>query len=307
MKHLDTELLVDGDASVLSVRHLLAQVWAGRLWIVASALLVSAACTAAAFLMTPKYRASVVLSPVVIEGAAGGGLGSALGQISGLASLAGIAMGSSNQGVDEALAVLRSREFTESFVQELNLMPVLYSGLWDAEAGAWRPDVEKTPTSWMAYRYFDRSIRSIKQDKATGLVTLTIDWRDRELTAEWANRLVQKLNSEMRERAIEQSKASMGFLREELANTSDVGTRDAINRLIESQVRQRMLANVKPDYAFRVIDKALAPDADDVVSPNKLLLIAGGPVVGVLLGAFLVLVFRRSRGSDGASFWQEAG
>ncbi len=280
-----TERWINDDDTV-DLGVLIARLWARKWWIIASVLLFTAIAAVIAFTSTRIYRASVVLVPANSDG--GDGLDGALGQLGGLASLAGLKIGSSGLQIEEALAVLRSREFTENFIRERNLMPVLYEKSWDAKEQRWLPEV-KPPTSAQAYKYFHKGIRTIVQDKKTNLVTMHIDWKDGGEAAEWANELVARLNGEMRARAIAQANASLGYLEKELQVTSVVGTRDSINRLIESQIKQRMLATVTQQYTFRIVDKAMAPDLDDPLRPNKLLLLAGGIALGGILGICGVL------------------
>jgi uncharacterized protein involved in exopolysaccharide biosynthesis len=166
-------------------------------------------------------------------------------------------------------------------------MPVLFPAKWDARAQQWLPGA-KPPTPAQANRLFNKRVRSITQDKKTGLVTVNIDWRDGGLAAQWANALIQRLNSEMRSRAIANADASVGYLEKELQNTNVVTTREAINRLIESQIKRRMLANVTQEYSFRVVDRAMAPDRDDPLWPNKPLLLAAGLLAGGVLGVLIV-------------------
>src|SRR5689334_3489879 len=78
-------------------------------WIIASIIVVTVACLAAAFLLTPVYRATTVVMDASVDRVGGDGLGTALGALGGLASLAGLG-GSSGGQIEEALAVLRSRE-----------------------------------------------------------------------------------------------------------------------------------------------------------------------------------------------------
>jgi uncharacterized protein involved in exopolysaccharide biosynthesis len=217
--------------------------------------------------------------------------------LGGLASLAGISLKSGDIETEQALAILRSRQFTEAFISEHALMPKLFAKQWDATAGTWKTG-RKPPTPAKAYEYFDRRVRSIVQDKKTGLVRLQIEWRDPEEAALWANSLVERLNRETRTRAIEKADASLGYLREELKGTSISEVRDAINRLVEAQIKQRMLANVTSEYAFRIVDRALPADRDDPIWPKKLLLIAGGPVLGgflALIGVLLVASVSRQQ------------
>lgn len=267
-----------------------AAIWVRKWWVATSVLLCTGAFATAAFLMTPVYRASVVLVAAdTARNGLGGALGSALGQFGGLASLAGIDVSGGGMSQEEALAVLKSREFTEKFILDRNLMPQLFADEWDAASGKWKSSQEKPPTPGKAYRFFDKKVRSISQDKKTGLVTLQIDWTDRKQAAAWANELAERLNAEMRSRAIEMVDASIGYLERELEKTRVVATRDAISRLIEAQVRQRMIATVMREYSFRIVDKAMVADADDPVRPKRLILIVAGFGIGMVLGVALAL------------------
>jgi hypothetical protein len=97
----------------------------------------------------------------------------------------------------------------------------------------------------------------------------------------------------MQNRAITEANESLGFLERELSTTTIVDTRDAIGRLIESQVNQRMLANVTEEYALRVVDEALPPDIDDPVRPQRLFLAAISGAVGLMVAILICVVARR--------------
>ena len=133
-------------------------------------------------------------------------------------------------------------------------------------------------------------VRFWYEEKKTGLVNVQIDWTDPQEAADWANELVRRLNAEMRSRAIAKSNASLGYLEDELKTTLEVATREAINRLIEAQIKQRMVANVTTEYAFRIVDRAMASDPDDPEKPKKIILIALGPIAGLAIGVVAVLL-----------------
>jgi uncharacterized protein involved in exopolysaccharide biosynthesis len=276
------------EEGTLDLRELFVELWRQRWWIVLSAVLFTAVMTTVAVVMTPIYRAQVLVMPADPNSLAGS-MGSALGQIGGLAALAGVSLGAGdNAATQEALAVLDSREFIERFIADLNLMPKLFAERWDESTQQWKVPPEKRPTITTGYRYFDR-LSDVTQDKKTGLITLKIEWSDPQEAANWANELVRRVNAEMRARAIHKAEASVAFLEKELLSTTQVGTRDAINRLIEAQIRQRMLASVSEESVFRVVDRALPPEPGDPVRPRKVLLIAGGPVLGFIFGLIAVL------------------
>ena len=64
----------------------------------------------------------------------------------------------------------------------------MFPGKWDAEKKKWK-DRNDVPTDWEAFRMFDKNIRLVSVDRKSGLVTLTIDWKDPALAAAWANSL----------------------------------------------------------------------------------------------------------------------
>ncbi len=266
-----------------------------RAWLI---LLVSLLCggimTGLAFWLTPIYRGTAILAPAHSDKSGlGSGLGSALGSVEGFAALAGIGLSSDDAATDEALAVLKSQELTQTFIEQNHLMPELFPNLWDKRTNNWKADIKKIPTLARGYRSFDK-IRKIERDVKTGLITLTIDWKDRLKAADWTNGLVRLLNDEMRRRAIVDADASVGYLQKEYLTVPDVSTREAISRLMESQIKQQMLAHVTQEYALRVINKALPADTDAPVRPIKILFLAFGLFFGVLVGiAVALMLYRR--------------
>jgi uncharacterized protein involved in exopolysaccharide biosynthesis len=279
------------DDGEMNLRAMIGKVMAKKWWIIASVVLFTGAFIAAAILLTPIYRASTVLIPAKNDkdlDSGGGGLGGG-GGIGGVASLVGINLGGGDSATEEALGVLKSHQFTDKFIKDLNLIPVLYAKIWDAQAQKWKVDEKHQPTPARAFKLFDKKIRTIVPEKKTSLITLNIDWTDRIAAAAWANELVRRLNLEMRQRETARADAAVGYLEKEFETTNAVATREAIGRLIEAQVRQRMYAVVTPEFAFRIIDVAQPPDRDDRLFPNKFLMAILGPFVGLIFGVVCVL------------------
>jgi len=276
----------DGDIDLGAVGRTL---WSKRTWIALSVVVFAVPFVAVAYLTDPVYRVSTVLVDARADSSGVSSLATALNQLGGLASIARVNIPAGGTQVDEALAVMKSREFTERFIEDERLMPELFPESWDADAGRWKGPQEQWPALVQGYKAFD-AVRQATQAGRGGLITVTVEWTDPVIATKWANALVAHLNSEMRERAIASTNRSVSYLEKELAATSAVETRMAINRLMETQINQRMLANVTQEYAFRVVEKALPPEADDIVRPRKLALIAIGPTIGFIFGVFAVLV-----------------
>jgi uncharacterized protein involved in exopolysaccharide biosynthesis len=274
----------------IDLRAVVATIRAHRWWLIISTVLFAGLFMAAAFMMTPVYRSTAVLVPASADRSGMGSLDSALGGLGGLISLAGIDIGSGSVATEEALAVLTSREFTENFIRDENLMPVLFADQWDPDAQKWKGEEADWPTAADAFRYFDGTIRTVSRDNQRGLINIEIEWKEPEQAALWANELVRRVNEEMRMRAIESTTASLAYLEKELLATSIVESRTAIGRLMEAQINRRMFANVTEEYVFRIAGKALPPDRKDVVRPRKLLMSLLGVAIGLTVGVLAALI-----------------
>jgi uncharacterized protein involved in exopolysaccharide biosynthesis len=254
---------------------------------------ITVACTAiaaaAAFLMTPVYQAAVLLAPAKDEQK--GVIDSLAGSFGGIAELAGVSLGGGGSSKDEAIALLQSKMLTLQFIQDENLLPVLFARKWDAERGEWDVgDREDIPTLGDGYRLWDEDIRAVETSTTSTLITLTIDWKDRQQAARWATELVRRANELMRERAIAEARRSLEYLNEGLTRTSIVAVQQAIHSVMETQVKTMALAKVREEYYFRVIDPAVVPDADDFVRPQRVLMIIGGFLGGAILALITVIM-----------------
>jgi uncharacterized protein involved in exopolysaccharide biosynthesis len=233
----------------------------------------------AAWVIPNSYRANIVVSAVTNtpgSGGAGGGLGSMVSQFSGLASLAGLAIGGDSKKF-ESVAVLQSEALIEGYIRDNDLLPVLYPKLWDAAGKRWKvSDPKKVPTVWKATQRFKRSIANVSTDTKTGLVTLTITWKDAHLAAKWANDLVKRTNDDLRGKAIVESDRNIAYLNTEVVKTDVVGVKTAIFSVLQNEISKEMLARGSDEYALKVVDPAFAPE--DPYSPQ--------PVMWVLIGIF---------------------
>jgi len=276
-----TRALIQDDAvSLKEVVRLLQR----RKWLVGLVILAFGGLAALAAWLTPKtYRATIVVAVATNTPGSGqmGGVGAAVSQFSGLASLAGLALGGDSHRA-ESVAVLQSEALTEDYIRDNNLLPVLYAKLWDASAKRWKPtDPEEMPTVWKAAQRFKRSIANVSTETKTGLVNLTVTWYDAKLAAKWANDLVAKTNDRLRSKAIVESERNVSFLNIEAAKTDVVGVKTAIYSVLQNEISKEMLARGSDEYALKVVDAAVAPEVP--YSPQPVMWVAIGLFGGMLI------------------------
>lgn len=287
------------------------QVLMANKWLISSAALsVAVVALVISLLMTPIYRAESLLSPVE-QGGARGGLSGLVGQFGGLADLAGISLPGSGD-VETALATLQSRDFLVRFIRDETLKPVLFSDDWDKDKNAWierGPSVAERieemmrlsgpvlassnlapgePSDWDAFELLHDEMLHVSQDNRTGLVTVAVEWEDPALAADWTNQLIERVNSDLRRRAVEEAERSIAFLRAQVEETSLADLRSVLFRLIEEHTKNITLARVNEEYAFKVIDPAVPPE--NRVHPRRGLMVLLGLLFGGVSAVFLVMV-----------------
>ena len=211
------------------------------------------------------------------------------GRIGGLAPLAGLS-GDVGGGRAEAIATLKSRQLSTSFILDNNMLPELFPERWDAQQEDWKVESSSVPTMAEAYERFDKDVRRVNEDRTTGMISVSILGPNRQKVAQWANSLVHAANDYLRNRAIDEARKSVRFLEEQLARTTILEVRQAMNDLVEAQISKAALASTRDDYAFRVIDPAIEPEVDEIVRPKRVLIVALGSVFGLACGFMLALL-----------------
>ncbi len=275
----------------IDLKDVLLCLWAGKWWIVTAALTGGLSAGMLALVVPERYEATVLLSPASNAGDGGaGGFGALASRFGGLASLAGISVGA-DTSKEETTAYLRSETIVESYIRENDLLPVLYPKLWNSSTSKWTTsDKADEPTVWKGTRLFRSQILTVAKDAKTGLITLTIRWKDPESAARWANGLVEMGNSHLRQRAIRDSERNIEYLNAEAAKTSAVEARQAIYAVLQNEINKAMLARGSQEYAYKVIDPGTA--AELPVSPKIRLWIGMGVIAGGLASILLLLLRR---------------
>jgi uncharacterized protein involved in exopolysaccharide biosynthesis len=262
-----------------------------RPWLVAAIVIGSAALAySVSFLFTPVYRAQVVVMPQTDQDMdrAMGSVSTLTNELGGLAALAGLdSMGS--QKKNEAIEVLRARATTAQLIGQDGLMPILYEKLWDKSRNAWRDGV-RVPSMTEAVDRFQKKVRVITEDRRTGTVTLDVTWRDPQLATKWATDLITLVNARMRQTAETEADRTLRYLDGEIARTQAVEMQAVLFRLVATQLRKKLLAEVRDEYAFKMIDPATVPDLRRPDFPNRPLFAALGVLVGLIAALVVVMV-----------------
>ncbi len=275
----------EAEISLLDLWQVISKYWLLILGVTLSVIMLAGL---ASWLKVPLYRAEVLLAPVTGQDGSNRYPQSfkAFGNI---AALAGVGLNRGDKK-SESLATLKSRRFNEQFIKDNKLDRILFSDRWDEKNKRWNDsDNTEIPTLWDSYKVFDKRVRYIREDRNTGLVTLSIEWEDPGIAAQWANELVSSVNHDLRQQTVEASNQAIAYLQEQLSRTSVVELQQVLHQLTESEMKKIIFANINEAYAFKVIDPATAPEEPFNIRwlPTFVLSITFGLILGIVLALIL--------------------
>ncbi|WP_104041579.1 Wzz/FepE/Etk N-terminal domain-containing protein [Vibrio hyugaensis] len=297
--------LQHGDDEI-DLRELFGALWKSK-WIVIATTFVFAVGAVLYALSLPNiYKSDALLAPA--ESSNGGGLSKMAGQLGGLAALAGVNLGAGESSqTDLAVQVMKSRQFVEAFINKHDLLvPLMAAKDWDLannklildeelynpNTGEWLREPNglrgSTPTAQEAFEVFNKEVLSIKQDKESGLYTVSAKYYSPYVAQQWVNWLIEDINKVMRERTIAETSQNLAYLNTQLQKTAVADMQSTFYKLIEEQTKSLMLAEVQEEFVFKVVDPAVVPELKD--GPKRALICVLGTLLGGMLGVAIVLI-----------------
>lgn len=302
----DAEFTRQSADDEIDLRELASILWGGKKVIIAITFIFACASVAVALSMPNIYKSEALLAPA--EEQQNGGLAGLAGQFGGLASMAGINLGSS-AGTDKtalAIEVMKSRKFTSDFIQKHEILPDLMavdkwnlsdnkitydSEVYDSNSEQWLRDVtppkQPKPSMQEAYKEFSK-IFSVSSDKESGLVTVAIEHQSPYVAKQWVDWLVADINDVMRQRDVKEAKRSAEYLEKQIEQTNVADIRTVLYKLVEEQAKTIMFAEVRDEYVFKTVDPAVA--SEQKFKPKRALICVLGTLLGGMLAIFVVLI-----------------
>ena len=241
------------------------------------------------------YKAEVLMIPAS-GGISGSGLSNRLG---GLADMAGVSLGGSSAGAEgeQALARLKTRSFLTKHIKEKNLKPILFADQWDRVEKKW---IDKEPSDRDSAELLKNMIEAGSHPRSkAGLASLSIEWKNPHnpnKIADIANNLVSSINSHAKDRAILEARDSISFLEKELEQTSIVNSQTILYSLIEQQMGKIMMANIRDEFVFKIIDPAVVPKHAETKPISMVVFI--GLILGIFLASFLAISVNYFKGQS---------
>jgi uncharacterized protein involved in exopolysaccharide biosynthesis len=297
----------------IDLRELFGALWAGSRKIIAITAVFAFVSVIYALSLSDQYKATVLLAPAQSDSS---DLSGALGQLGGLASLAGVDIGGGDSSEAQmAQEIMKSWSFIDVFIAENNISVEVYAAegwsrgsnelqidddIYDAETKTWLVENDNTgevgpPSSWVLFEAFSERL-VVSENKKSGLVSVSIEYYSPQIAKQWLDMYVAAINAHMQQRQMEKVTNNINYLQAQIENTSIAEMREVFYTIIAEQTKNKMLAEASPEYAFVAVSPSMVPEEKS--QPERAFICIIGTLLGGILSVLLVLVMHYARKSD---------
>ncbi|NOY39735.1 MAG: hypothetical protein GXO95_05810 [Nitrospirae bacterium] len=284
-----------------------------RKWLIIILVLVTVFATAIISLLeTNIYQSRAVIAPVSDSGGKARRLAALASRFTGMPRITLPGTASSS----EIIALLNSNILREKIIRRYNLLPVLFYEQWDEGKKEWKKDdsfdfnpfkligsivkvirpedkvalkkekeeEEGIPSMWDGLRALDNMVR-VNDNIDRNTIEISVDFYDPEKAAAIVEDFLTTLNSHMSEEAKRVANTNRRYLEDQLKSTADPLIKQKLYNLIAHQVETSMMAEVKENFAFKVLDPPTVPDRK--IKPKRSLMVILSFLLSLFAGIFL--------------------
>lgn len=283
--------------AALILRWIIKDIWK----IIGLGVIFSVVAVVYALSLPNEYSSSVVTASNMAEGKRS----AALGNLGGLASLAGVNIGGSSETYSPEVLqkMLTSTSILSSFAKKNDLVPEVmaiegYSlqeraftyntDIFNPETRTWHRKVAYPASSTPSDSEIAHALRrnlSVTYDRATKLITVGYTSLSPEFSQELVTKLVAHLNNVVREKEVVSANNTIDYIEQTLVKTSSIEVKTALQSILEEQYKTSTLAQTRPDYALMTVEPAALPFEKS--GPSRavicLMIVVGGVGGSVLL------------------------
>ena len=308
--NIQNDIQYDDD---IDLRELFGILWAGSRKIIAITVVFAFVSVIYALSLPNQYNAKSLLAPAQSDNS---DLSGALGQLGGLASLAGVDIGGGKSTEAQmAQEIMKSWSFIEGFIVDNDLADELCAvqgwskesnellindSVYDTENKQWfkknnECGVTGPPSSWILFETFSERL-VVSENKKTGLVSVSIEYYSPQIAKQWLDMYVAAINAHMQQRQMTKVTNNINYLQAQIEKTSIAEMREVFYNIIEEQTKNKMVAEASPEYAFVAVSPSMVPEQKS--QPQRALICILGTLLGGVLSVLLVLVMNYVRKSD---------
>jgi len=235
-------------------------------------------------LATRIYQSKAVIMPVAQQSEQGG--------MSAIAAQFGLSTPSTSN-VSELINLLKSNILMERVIKKNDLLSVFFK----KEELKNIPDDIKT---WKGIRTL-KGVFSVNDNKREGIIELSAEFKDPKIAKDIINYMLTELTNYMSSEAKRVAETNRKYLETLIDKNADPLIRQKIYSLIAKQIEISMMAEVKENFAFKVIDPPKVPDRR--IKPKRTQTVILAFIISLFAGIFIAFFMEyvenvKKRGRD---------
>jgi uncharacterized protein involved in exopolysaccharide biosynthesis len=277
----------------LNIFELIKIIWFKKFQIVAITFLIALASIIYALSLDNYYESSATTQT-------SGNNNNLMSGYTGIAAIAGINLPQETTNYrDLSIEIAQSRDFLKLLISNYNnitqmLIAVDYydvdkkaiifnKNLYNESNNNW---VNGEPKFIDTYKAF-RNIVSISYNKKTEFITISAEHQSPEFAQFLVNIMIKEINNIIRENDLIESVSALDFLNTEYKNSKINPVKVSISTLIESQLRKKMMTEIRVEYALKIVDSAFLPEEKSKPARGSMVIIYS--FIGFLLSLILII------------------
>ena len=224
-------------------------------------------------LATPVYEARAVITPIAQNQQ------SSQFAFASIASQFGI-LPNQSPNTSEIVSLLKSNIIRERTIKKYNLLSVFFP------KGFSRGTTENEKI-WKGLRYMDGNLR-INLKQKDNVIEVSMRYRSPQRAADIVGYILSELTEYMSSEAKRVAETNRKYLEAQIDKTPDPFIRAKIYGLIAQQIETATMAEVKENFAFKVLDPPLTPDKK--ISPKRTQMVIVAFFVSLFAAVFAAFV-----------------
>ena len=233
----------------------------------------------------------------------------ALGGYSGLAGLAGINLPS---GGDEGNSVKAIQKISSLSFFEDNILTNIYlpdlmaikswssktnivvfdENIYDTSTNTWIREYsypqQQIPSAQESFEVFKAKHLTLSEDKKSGFSTLSIKHKSPLVAKQWAELIVNEVNSFYRQKDKSESEKAVSYLKQQISMTNLSEIKQVLARLLQEETKKLTLIEANQFYVFDYIDPPAVMELKS--EPKRSLICILSALFGGMLSILLVLI-----------------
>ena len=164
--------------------------------------------------------------------------------------------------------------------------------IFDSTSNTWVRDysypIQQIPSTQESFEVFKTKHFSLSEDKKSGFIILTIKHQSPHVAKQWAELVVNEINSFYRQKDKSESEKALSYLNQQISMTGLSEIKQVLAQLMQEETKKLTLIEANQSYVFDYIDPPAVMEKKSL--PNRAFICIISALLGGIIGIFLVLI-----------------